>query len=58
MNGELIYEFFTDDDFLRFSSKIKEMEKKTAGEIRLSIKEGKKISGKKKNSFIYLQIPG
>ena len=40
MKEKLIYQYFSDDDFLRFSKKIKEMEKITAGEIRLSIKEG------------------
>ncbi len=37
--NELIYHFFTDDDFLRISNKIKEAEKSTSGEIRVSIKE-------------------
>ncbi len=37
--NELIYHFFTDDDFLRISNKIKEAEKTTSGEIRVSIKE-------------------
>ena len=49
MKGELIYDFFSDDDFLRFSGKIKEMEKITAGEIRLSIKEGKRFFEKNRN---------
>jgi uncharacterized membrane protein len=39
MKEKLIYQYFSDDDFLRFSKKIKEMEKITAGEIRVSIKE-------------------
>lgn len=38
MDG-LIYNFFSDDDFLRISNKIKEMEKKTSGEIRVAVKE-------------------
>ena len=41
MQDQLIYNFFDDDEFLRISNKIKEMEKKTAGEIRVSIKEKK-----------------
>ena len=41
MHNKLIYHFFSDDDFLRVSDKIKEMEKITAGEIRVSIKEKK-----------------
>ena len=49
MKGELIYDFFSDDDFLRFSGKIKGMEKITAGEIRLSIKEGKRFFEKNRN---------
>jgi len=43
MKEELVYHYFTDDDFLRISNKIKEMEKITAGEIRVSIKEKKHI---------------
>jgi len=41
MKDQLIYNFFDDDEFLRISNKIKEMEKNTAGEIRISIKEKK-----------------
>ena len=41
MPEQLIYHFFTDDDFLRISNKIKEMEKITAGEIRVAVKEEK-----------------
>jgi len=39
MGNELLYHFFSDDDFLDISNKIKEMEKITAGEIRIAIKE-------------------
>ena len=39
MNENLIYHFFTDDDFLRISETITENEKSTAGEIRVAIKE-------------------
>lgn len=35
----LIYKFFDDDDFLRISNKITEVEKSTSGEVRISIKE-------------------
>jgi uncharacterized membrane protein len=37
MNKDLIYSYFSDDDFLLISDKIKEMEKQTSGEIRLSM---------------------
>lgn len=43
MHSEILYNFFTDDDFLRISNKIKEMEKITAGEIRVAIKEEKQF---------------
>ncbi len=49
MQNEVIYRFFTDDDFLRVSNKIKEMEKITAGEIRIVIKEKKSFSNRKKD---------
>ena len=39
MKKKLIYEYFSDDDFLRISNKITEAEKTTSGEIRVSIKE-------------------
>lgn len=39
MKKKLIYNFFSDDDFLRFSKKIKEAENSTSGEIRVCIKE-------------------
>lgn len=44
----LIYHFFTDDDFLRFSKKIKEAEKNTSGEIRVCIKEFRNFFERKK----------
>ena len=44
----LIYQFFSDDDFLRISNKIKEMEKKTSGEIRVAVKEKKSFFNRKK----------
>jgi uncharacterized membrane protein len=39
MANDLLYHFFDDDDFLLISEKIKEMEKITAGEIRVALKE-------------------
>ena len=45
----LIYNFFSDDDFLRISNKIKEMEKNTSGEIRVAVKEKKHFLDRKKN---------
>ena len=39
MKKDLVYNYFSDDDFLRISNKISEMEKITSGEIRVSIKE-------------------
>ena len=39
MDNELLYHFFSDDDFLDISNTIKKMEKITAGEIRVAIKE-------------------
>ena len=49
MGKSLIYHFFSDDDFLRITGKIKEMEKKTAGEIIVSIKEKRSFFNKKKS---------
>jgi len=45
----LVYDYLSDDDFLLISDKIKEMEKITSGEIRVSIKEEKGINLKKKS---------
>lgn len=39
MKNRLIYNFFSDDDFLRISNQIKKSEQNTSGEIRISIKE-------------------
>lgn len=39
MQKDLVYNYFSDDDFLRISNKISEMEKITSGEIRVSVKE-------------------
>jgi uncharacterized membrane protein len=48
MKDHLIYNFIDDDELLRISSKIKEMEKNTAGEICVSIKEKRSFLQKKK----------
>lgn len=50
MRSKLLYKYFTDDDFLRISNKIQEMEKITSGEIRVSFKESKPTL--KKNTSI------
>ena len=39
MQKKLIYNYLTDDELLRISNAIKQVEKATAGEIRVSIKE-------------------
>lgn len=44
-----IYDFLTDDDLLRISGKIKDMEAITSGEIRVSVKEKKPLFKKKKD---------
>jgi len=49
MKKRLIYNYFSDDDFLRISDKVKETEKITAGEIRVSIKDEVSFSEKKKS---------
>ncbi|MFA3784078.1 TPM domain-containing protein [Melioribacteraceae bacterium 4301-Me] len=49
MHSDLIYHFFSDDDFLRISNKIKEMEKLSSGEIKVSIKEKKPLLHKRKS---------
>lgn len=50
MQEKLLYHYFDDDDFLRISRKIKEMEKITSGEIRVAIKDS--VSVFKKNKSI------
>lgn len=42
--NNLVYHFFDDDDFLRISNKISEVELSTSGEVRVSIKEEKKFA--------------
>lgn len=45
----MIYNFFNDDEFLRISGKIKEAEKSTSGEIRISIKEKRNFKERNKS---------
>jgi uncharacterized membrane protein len=47
--GQLVYQYFSDDDFLRISNKIKENEKNTSGEIRIAIKDHKHFLDRKKD---------
>jgi len=48
MKPRILYNYFTDDELLRISTKIKSAEKKTSGEISVSIKEYKSFfEGKK-----------
>jgi len=49
MKNELLYSFFSDDDFLDISNKIRTMEKITSGEIRVAIKEEVPFSKRKKS---------
>ena len=57
MANELLYHFFDDDDFLRISNKIKEMEKITAGEIRVAVKENKSFLKRNKSvEYLYKLI--
>ena len=48
MANELLYHFFSDDDFLDISNMISKMEKITSGEIRVAIKEEAQILKKSK----------
>lgn len=48
MADSIIYKFFNDDEFLRLSNKIKEVEKTTSGEICVSIKEKRPFTKRKK----------
>ena len=49
MEDRIIYHFVNDDELLRISNKIKEMEKTTAGEICVSIKEKRSLLEKRKS---------
>ncbi len=46
--NKIIYDFFTDDDFLKISNAIKEAEKITSGEIKISLKEKRNFFEKNK----------
>lgn len=48
MKTPLIYKFLNDDELLRISNKIKDEEKKTAGEICLSIRGNRSFLQRKK----------
>jgi uncharacterized membrane protein len=47
MPKKLIYNYLNDDELLRISNKIKNIEKTTAGELVVSIKEKRKFTEKK-----------
>ena len=49
MEKRLIYHFINDDELLRISHKIKETEKKTAGEICVTIREHRHFLNRKKS---------
>lgn len=49
MQESLIYNFFDDDQLLRISNKIKDVEKSTAGEVCVSIKEKRSSRQRKLN---------
>ena len=48
MKPKILYNYLTDDELLRISNKIKEAEKKTAGELAVSIREYKSFFELKK----------
>lgn len=47
--NKIIYEFFSDDDFLRISNAIKQAEKTTSAEIKISVKEKRNFAERKKS---------
>ncbi len=47
--NNLIYHFFDDDEFLRISNKIAEVELITSGEVRVSIRDKRKFSERNDN---------
>lgn len=49
MNEPLVYNFLDDDELLRISHRIKEVEKITSGEVCVSIKEKRSFFEKKKS---------
>ncbi len=46
--NKIIYEFFSDDDFLKISEAVKKAEKSTSAEIKVGIKAKRNFSEKKK----------
>ncbi len=46
---KLVYKYFDDDDFLRISDKIKQIELTTSGELRVSFKESRSFFHTKKS---------
>jgi uncharacterized membrane protein len=49
MESPYIYNFLNDDELLRISDKIKETERRTSGEICVSIREQRSLSERKKD---------
>jgi uncharacterized membrane protein len=49
MKPKILYNYFTDDELLRISNKIKEAEKITSGEISVSIREYKTLLERKRS---------
>lgn len=49
MESPYIYNFLNDDELLRISNKIKESEKRTSGEICVSIREERSFAERNKN---------
>ncbi len=52
MKNHLIYNYLDDDELLRISNKIKEVEKTTAGEVCISIKEHTSLFDSRKSISI------
>lgn len=49
MKPKIIYNYFTDDELLRISNKIKAVERTTSGEIAVSIREYRRLFEKRKS---------
>jgi uncharacterized membrane protein len=49
MQRRLIYNYLTDDELLRISNTIREVERKTSGEVAVSIKEKRKFFSRNKS---------
>jgi uncharacterized membrane protein len=63
MKPRILYNYFTDEELLRISKRIKNAEKQTSGEIAVSIREYRKFVERKKslrelaeNEFLHLGI--